>query len=245
MYKFNPKKYTSYFNNLEDSSQFLKENNIPVEEILTEAEKNNILKPNLNDLARLLKICQDSNPRNIIEFGCGFSSFIFHKFLNDNYKNDPRSFFQIIEVHKKFLDITVKRFEKSRNKLKVITDICAVQEDNRRDDGSHKYLVSYKFNPDIIYLDGPDPADIKDSLFLSDEQRVPISSDLLAIESWLVPGTILIVDGRIANVRYLKRNFTRNWEWDTNYENDCSICILNEKPLGQKNIENLTNRGLI
>ena len=34
---------------------------------------------------------------------------------------------------------SIKRFEKSRNKLKVITDICAVQEDNRRDDGSHKY----------------------------------------------------------------------------------------------------------
>ncbi len=245
MYKFTPKNYTGFFNNIDDSYQFLKTNNIAVDEILSDSEKKNILKPNLNDLARLLKICQDSNPENIIEYGCGFSSLIFHNFLNQNYKNELRSHFQIIEVHRKYLDLAIKRFDKSRNKFKLISDICSVQKDNVRDDGSHKYLASYKFNPDLIYLDGPDPKDIEDSQFIVTEQRVPISSDLLSIESWLLPATIIVVDGRSANVRYLKRNLQRNWEWDTNYENDCSIGILNEEPLGKKSIENLKNRGLI
>ena len=79
---------------------------------------------------------------------------------------------------------------------------------------------------------------LKNHFFLLN-QRVPISSDILKIESWLMPGTVLIVDGRNANVRYLKRSFTRNWEWDTNTTNDCSIAILNEQPYGKKDFENL------
>ena len=244
MYKFNPKNYTGFFKNVNESYNFLKENNIQVDKMLMDAEKKNILKPNLKDLARLLKICKDTNPSKIIEYGCGFSSVIFHEFLNQNDNNIDK-FFQIVEVHQKYIDIAIERFDKSKNSLKLILDICNVQEDIKRNDGSHQYLASYKFNPDIIYLDGPDPGDIKDSNFINSEQRLPISSDLLAIESWLVPGTIIIVDGRIANVRYLKRNFQRNWEWDTNFENDCSICILNEEPLGKKNQINLRDRGLI
>ena len=48
-----------------------------------------------------------------------------------------------------------------------------------------------------------------------------------------------------ANVEYLKSNLKRQWDWASNYENDCSIAILKDKPLGKKNIENLKNRGLI
>ena len=57
--------------------------------------------------------------------------------------------------------------------------------DTKRDDGSHKYLVDYKFTPDLIYLDGPDPLILRQNYGW--RSRVPISSDLLTIESWLIP----------------------------------------------------------
>ena len=66
MYKFNPKNYTGFFKNVNESYNFLKENNIQVDKMLMDAEKKNILKPNLKDLARLLKICNlGSSDENI------------------------------------------------------------------------------------------------------------------------------------------------------------------------------------
>ena len=119
-----------------------------------------------------------------------------------------------------------------------------MKDDFYRNDGSHIYSAKYRFSPDIIYLDGPDPADILDTNFLKDSQRIPISSDILSIESWLIPGSIIVIDGRMANVEYLRRNFKRNWRWGINQNNDCSIGILVDDPLGTKNIQNLKERGL-
>ena len=79
----------------------------------------------------------------------------------------------------------------------------------------------------------------------NNQQRVPISSDILIIESWLEPGTVLIIDGRVANVRYLKSKLIRNWEWATDVENDVTIAILNETPLGHKSSKDLKERGFI
>ena len=242
----NPEELTNEFRDEEVSFEYLRQNSIPIESLLEDAKIENLIAPNLNDLARLLKVCNLTNPSKIIEFGCGFSSYIFHNYLiNKEHTCESRNYLHIIEVHKKYMDIACNRFRKSNKNIDVINDICSVTTDIYRNDGSHKYLATYSFNPDIIYLDGPDPGDILNSKFFKDSQRVPISSDILSIEAWLIPGTIVIIDGRIANVEYLKSNLKRKWDWATNYENDCSIAILKDKPLGKKNIENLKRRGLI
>ena len=243
---FNPEELAKDFRDEEVSFKYLRENSIPIETLLKNAKIEKLIAPNLNDLARLLKVCKLTNPSKIVEFGSGFSSYIFHNYLvNKPDHNESLNYLHIIEVHKKYMDIACNRFKKSNKKIKVIKDICSVTPNLYRDDGSHKYSANYRFNPDIIYLDGPDPVDILNSKFFKNSQRVPISSDILSIESWLIPGTIVIIDGRIANVEYLKNNLKRQWDWSTNYENDCSIAILKDKPLGKKNIENLKSRGLI
>ena len=75
------------------------------------------------------------------------------------------------EVHKKYMDIACNRFKKSNKNIEVINDICSVTTDIYRNDGSHKYLATYRFNPDIIYLDGPDPGDILNSKFFKDDKE--------------------------------------------------------------------------
>ncbi len=47
------------------------------------------------------------------------------------------------------------------------------------------------------------------------QDRLPMAADLLAIEHFLLPGTLILVDGRTANARFLKCNFQRNWSTAT------------------------------
>ena len=68
-------------------------------------------------------------------------------------------------------------------------------------------------NPDFIYLDGPDQFNIKGSVngvSTRHNDMMPMTSDILSIEHFLTPGTIIVSDGRAANVKFLK-------DWKLNY----------------------------
>ena len=64
--------------------------------------------------------------------------------------------------------------------------------------------------PDLIYLDGPDQfspeKDIR-GISTRHQDRMPMSGDILTFEHFLQPGTLIIVDGRTANARFLKITF--------------------------------------
>jgi hypothetical protein len=92
--------------------------------------------------------------------------------------------------------------------------------------------------PDFIYLDGPDQfGSIGTVRGISTRSidRLPMSADLLAIEHFLLPGTLIVVDGRSANARFLKSNFQRNWDYKYIKEYDQHFFELNETPLGHFN----------
>ena len=77
-------------------------------------------------------------------------------------------------------------------------------------------------NPDLIYLDGPDQFKIKNKInnfTINHEDMMPMVSDILKIENFLIPGTAIIVDGRSANCSFLKNNFKINWIFK-NFKND-------------------------
>ena len=71
------------------------------------------------------------------------------------------------------------------------------------------YYPRNEFNDCMNYLDGPHPLDpigkINNVSFQCVE-RTPISADILYLESTLLPGTTILVDGRVNNVRFLKNN---------------------------------------
>ena len=66
--------------------------------------------------------------------------------------------------------------------------------------------------PDLVYLDGPDPADVRgdvNGLSFGIPERTVMSADLLVMEPTLLPGTVVVVDGRESNTRFLLRNLQR------------------------------------
>ena len=65
---------------------------------------------------------------------------------------------------------------------------------------------------------------------------VPMSCDILKIEFYLIPGTIILVDGRKANVEFLIKNLKRNWIYKFIKSVDQHILYLNEAPWGPKNL---------
>ena len=64
---------------------------------------------------------------------------------------------------------------------------------------------------------------------------MPMVSDILDIEYFLTPGTIILIDGRTANARFLNDNFKRKWDYKYLESLDLNIFFLNEKPLGKYN----------
>ena len=69
--------------------------------------------------------------------------------------------------------------------------------------------------------------------------KVVMAGDLLRIESWLLPGCCILVDGRNSNVRFIQKHFYRNWEFQFNYKTDVSVFELQEPPLGLVNEQTL------
>jgi len=92
--------------------------------------------------------------------------------------------------------------------------------------------------PELIYLDGPDQWTARGSirgLHTRDVERTPIAGDLLLYEPFLLPGTLIIVDGRTNNVRFLLSNFQRRWAYRHIENQDVHLLELCEPPLGALN----------
>lgn len=51
----------------------------------------------------------------------------------------------------------------------------------------------------------------------------------------LLPGTLIIVDGRTTNARFLKNNLQRNWRYTENSNFDQHFLELIEPPVGALN----------
>ena len=64
-------------------------------------------------------------------------------------------------------------------------------------------------NPDFIYLDGPDQWKVKrkiNNINTGHKDLMPMACDILKFENFYTPGTIIIVDGRGANAKFLRDN---------------------------------------
>ena len=90
----------------------------------------------------------------------------------------------------------------------------------------------------FIYLDGPDQFNIKGNINgfnTRHKDLMPMACDIAKIEYFLLPGTIILCDGRSANANFLKDNLKRNWIYLNDKKNDQHIFLLNEKSLGKVN----------
>jgi len=62
-----------------------------------------------------------------------------------------------------------------------------------------------------------------------------MACNILRMEQFLLPGTLIVVDGRTANTRFLKANFQREWRHEHDVDGDVHYFELAEHPLGKLN----------
>lgn len=205
--------------------------------------------PDLNDLYYIHEFILLNKRLTALEFGCGWSTVIIKNALEINKKKyfntiknlRKKNCFELFTVDnkKKYLSITKNKCKKilgKKDKINFFYSENKMTKFNERI--CSEYIKLPKINPDFIYLDGPDPKSTKGTVsgFNTNHlELMPMSCDILKIEHFLLPGTIILSDGRTANVRFLKLNFQRNWVHIDDTENDQHILYLNEKSLGKIN----------
>ena len=237
----------SKFKNKKKIEKYFKE--IKLDKLLN-SEKNDkkTFPPNLLDLYRIHRFVIKNKRICALEYGTGWSSIIIQHALNINklrfklpkglrFKN-PFSL-TILDDDKKYLNISRKRFLNFFGK-NIRTKFSYSK--TRMVEYKKKYGTEYTnhpvLNPDFIYLDGPSQHLVRGKInnFTTNHQDLmPMSIDILKYEHFLTPGTIILIDGRTANARFLKLNLQRNWLYKHDVKNDQSIFYLQEKPLGQFN----------
>jgi hypothetical protein len=205
--------------------------------------------PDYRDLARLHRVIRQRKVFSILEFGLGYSTLVMADALSknrldwDRLAEKPRirntSLFDLYSVDTS--ESWIRRTEAMLpDKLRPIIHICHSQAvaGTFHDRACHYYEHVPNIVPDLVYLDGPDPTDVGGSirgLAWTNSNRVVMAADILSIEPLLLPGTLVVADGRVANVRFITSHFYRNWNVAQAAAGDVTVMELQEAPLGENN----------
>ena len=239
-----------YKNNL-DKILNLKKIYFNKKDIINDPISKNIKKqynPEIVDLARIYNFVKQEKPFTILEFGVGYSTIVMAQALYENYmsfdKNKQKKIrnskmFQIycVDSSKKWITNTSKKVPNHLKKI-IKFNHSKVKTILYNGEVCHVYSKIPNINPEFIYLDGPHPLDPVgkiNNISFSCKERTPISADICFLESTLLPGTNILVDGRTNNVRFLQRNLKRKYQikWDSH--GDVTFLKLTEKRLGNLN----------
>lgn len=188
------------------------------------------LPPQEKDLQRLYDLIIASRSTTVLEFGCGYSTFVIAEALKENkkwFESLPEKpevrnncLFESFSVDTNYNWIIELENNGAENLFCFKGNLGTY-----KDMWCHWYEKLPAIIPDFIYLDGPDPQQVWG-------YNMPISCDILHIEPILIPGTTVLIDGRTNNARFLARNLQRNWLIEENQEEDYTLMKLDEPPLG-------------
>lgn len=209
--------------------------------------------PDLKDLYNLYQFIVLNKRTTVLEFGCGYSSLIMHLALKENERRLGSSkpfercqypyYLFSIDNQKKYMRAAKKRIlEYSNKKPKINFFYSRAKMTMFNNNFAVEFDKLPRVNPDFIYLDGPSAFGVQGNInnFTTDfPDYMPMSCDIIKFENFLVPGTIIVSDGRAANSIFLKNNFKREWKFIRDFRNDQCYFYLNEKPLGIHNKKQL------
>jgi hypothetical protein len=204
--------------------------------------------PEYDDLCRLHYITLSRKCVNTLEFGSGFSTVIladakrllsdhFAAWAKDHIRADHPFHVYSVEEEQRFLEITKQRLGGQLQPYATVSrsSVDAILHDNRF---ATVYSKLPDISPDFIYLDGPSlfgtTQEINGFSFCN-KSRMPMSADILRFEFFLEPGTLILVDGRTANARFLLAYLRRNWAYHHDDVGDIHYFELQESPLGPFN----------
>ena len=208
--------------------------------------------PNYPDLFSLYSKVISSRSLAVLEFGSGWSTFVFALALQENKKNDfvkvnsirhPNLYeLMTVDCESRFMSLAVSRISDEIDiKVHQVETKASMSVLNGQICTLYHYLPA--FTADFIYLDGPDcgPDQILGdidgfSIRYGDKSGLyglPMSADLIRLEPHLWPGTTIVTDGRGANARFLKNNFRRDWEYYYDDSLDQHVFHLDEPAWGK------------
>ena len=234
--------------NLDEIVQF--DNCVPQISTYESVDKNNkeSYPPDWNDLIRLHNIIVSRKVTTILEFGVGYSTLIcahalnynkqqHKKFVSDNIRRDDAFKIHSVDSHYHWINVTKSKMNKN-----LIETTKFLYSEVIMGDWQGRICTYYRnlpnICPDFIYLDAPDQFNVGGNIrniSTAHSDRMPMSADILAIEHFLLPGTLILVDGRTANARFLKTNLQRNWKHTHDFDGDIHYFELIETPLGKYN----------
>lgn len=198
--------------------------------------------PELENLCRLHHLVISRKVTTILEFGVGKSTLILNDALAKNKKKYANFINKNLRKINKFKCYTVdsknfwvNKIRSSYNLKNVRYCVTSVEIGTFNDRICTFYKKIPNVCPDLIYLDGPDQFSPKNSIRginTNHQERLPMSADILALEYFFLPGTLLVIDGRTANARFLKNNLQRDWIYYYNKNFDQHFFELCENPLG-------------
>lgn len=205
------------------------------------------LAPELDDLIRLHHLVVDRKVTTVLEFGVGKSTLVFGLALNDNAKAfDPPTDLRRTNLHECHSVDNNKEWIEACREMPLSEHVSLHHSECRMATIGGRICTLYDALPDIcpdlIYVDGPDQfstvGEIR-GVSTRSIDRLPMAGDILAIEHFLLPGTLIVLDGRTANARFLGSNLQRNWVHWYSLEFDQHFFELVETPLGRINSNQL------
>ncbi|MBF0369425.1 MAG: class I SAM-dependent methyltransferase [Magnetococcales bacterium] len=204
--------------------------------------------PDWPDLVRLHSLVLTRKVTTILEFGCGYSTLVMAHALAENQRrhgafveanlrrNNPHEL-HAVDDEESYIQLTRERIpEQLAKHVHFHHAQVAMTRFNGRICTEYERLPN--ICPDFIYLDGPGQFSVVgeiNGISTRTRDRLPMASDLLAMEHFFLPGTLIVVDGRTANARFLWANFQREWDYYHDEEGDVHYFELRELPLGYIN----------
>ena len=172
----------------------------------------------LCDLAFLHRAVYKKQPKVVLEFGVGFSTIVMAHALQQRQKSalEASSMIYSVDTSGEWIDNLKQKLPQDLVPFVTITQSDAeILEHNGQ--LCHVFQTLPNVRPDFIYLDGPDPSAVKGNIrgleFTMNDGRTrpPVSADILYYETTLRRRSIIVVDGRLNNIWFLRNNFKRQW----------------------------------
>tara|TARA_Y100000768_G_scaffold388258_1_gene383081 strand:- start:341 stop:1225 length:885 start_codon:yes stop_codon:yes gene_type:complete len=198
--------------------------------------------PELDDLGRLHWLVNTRHVTTILEFGLGKSTIVFNDALSKNKLRDQNLIQDNLRRNNLYECHSIDNYEQWIDEVKSKHSLDRVTyHKSELTMGEFQGRVCTYYDPipnlcpDFIYLDGPDqfsPVGSVRGITTNHKDRMPMSADILSIEHFLAPGTLIVTDGRTANARFLKTNLQRDWYYCHDQKADQHYFELVEEPLG-------------
>lgn len=198
--------------------------------------------PQRDDLVRLHYLILSRKVTTILEFGSGHSTRIFDHGLEVNRRAFGQEFSEkfrgsnLFECHTVEDDTHWINHTQTAYQLQNVHFTLASTNISTFSDRICTFYDQIpNICPDLIYLDGPDQfsagGEVR-GVSTAHPDRLPMAADILPVEHFLLPGTLIVIDGRAANARFLQANLQRNWSCNYHETYDQHFFELVESPLG-------------